>query len=143
MFCHSERSEESPALVLHRQSNRCGDSSHTLRVAQNDKFLGFAFNHYIMRDVTARQGRAPALQGYLYTHSCEIFRLHETGKERNLPTPAGISHGEAIFHLRSKFHKSQKGFISFIKRRATDGRPYGVAALTAETILRTNEKAEP
>ena len=50
----------------------------TLRVAQNDKFLGFAFYRYMMRDVTARQGRAPALQGYLYTHSCEIFRLCET-----------------------------------------------------------------
>ena len=74
---HSERSEESPVLVLPWQSRWCGDSSHTLRVAQNDKFLGFAFNHYIMRDVTARQGRAPALQGYLYTHYCEIFRLCE------------------------------------------------------------------
>ena len=49
----------------------------TLRVAQNDKSLGFAFCRYIMRNVTARQGHAPALQGYLYTHYCEIFRLRE------------------------------------------------------------------
>ena len=94
-------------------------------VPAGDLFV-LMFYRSIMRDVTARQGRAPALQGYLYTHSCEIFRLRETGKERNPPTPAGISHGEAIFHLRSKFHKSRKGFISFIIRLATDGRPYGV-----------------
>ena len=29
--------------------------------------------------------------------------------------PYGISHGEAIFHVRSTFHKSQKGFISLKK----------------------------
>ncbi|MDD6275762.1 MAG: hypothetical protein PUB20_02920 [Clostridia bacterium] len=37
--------------------------------------------------------------------------------EINPLTPAGISHGEAIFHTRSAFHKSRKGFISLKKAR--------------------------
>ena len=78
MYCHSERSEESPELVY--IGSHVGAEILRFRRwrAQNDKFLGFAFYRYIMRNVTARQGRAPALQGYLYTHSCEIFRLRET-----------------------------------------------------------------
>ena len=32
--------------------------------------------------------------------------------------PAGISHGEAIFHTRSVFHKSRKGFISLKKAKS-------------------------
>ena len=43
---------------------------------------------------------------------CKIFRLRGKRNEINPPTPAGISHGEAIFHTQSVFHKSRKGFIS-------------------------------
>ena len=38
--------------------------------------------------------------------------------EINPLTPAGISHCEAIFHTRSVFHKSRKGFISLKKTYA-------------------------
>ena len=38
--------------------------------------------------------------------------------EINPLTPAGISHCEALFHTRSVFHKSRKGFISLKKTYA-------------------------
>ena len=38
--------------------------------------------------------------------------------EINTLTPAGILHCEAIFHMRSVFHKSRKGFISLKKTDA-------------------------
>ena len=41
--------------------------------------------------------------------------FHRMWNEINPLTPAGISHGEAIFHMRSIFHKSRKGFISLKK----------------------------
>ena len=40
--------------------------------------------------------------------------------EINPLMPAGISHGETIFHTRSVFHKSRKGFIS-LKKPHPDG----------------------
>ena len=43
---------------------------------------------------------------------CEMLRWCGTWNEINPLTPADISHGEAIFHVRSAFHKSRKGFIS-------------------------------
>ena len=49
--------------------------------------------------------------------ACEIFRSRGKWNEINPLTPAGISHGEAIFHTRSVFLKSRKGFISLKKAR--------------------------
>ena len=50
--------------------------------------------------------------------NCEIWCFHIKWNEINPLTPAGISHGEAIFHTRSVFHKSRKGFISLKKTYA-------------------------
>ena len=48
-YCHSERSEESPALVLHQQSRYWVDSSHTRPVAQNDDgFRSLPYTKYPM-----------------------------------------------------------------------------------------------
>ena len=52
----------------------------------------------------------------------EIFRLRGKWNEINPPTPAGISHGEAIFHTQSVFHKSRKGFISLKRNKPLSGR---------------------
>ena len=47
--------------------------------------------------------------------NCEIWCFRIKWNEINPLTPAGISHCEAIFHTRSVFHKSRKGFISLKK----------------------------
>ena len=50
---------------------------------------------------------------------CFGYTLFDSStNEINPLTPAGISHGEAIFHARSAFHKSRKGFISQKKARS-------------------------
>ena len=54
--------------------------------------------------------------------NCEIWCYRIKWNEINPLTPAGISHCEAIFHTRSVFHKSRKGFISLKKNHALSDR---------------------
>ena len=59
-------------LSLHCAYRYCVPAGDRWSPLRRDLFV-LMFYRSIMRDVIARQGRAPALQGYLYTHSCEIF----------------------------------------------------------------------
>ena len=61
----------------------------------------------------------------IYFVNCEILTLSKWN-EINSPTPAGISHAIGVFHARSAFHKSRKGFISLKKRLALASRFFWV-----------------
>ena len=51
--------------------------------------------------------------------ACEMFRLRGTWKEINPPTPAGISHCEAIFHAK-RISQIPKG-IYFVEKSTLTG----------------------
>ena len=51
------------------------------------------------------------------------FALTRKWNEINPLKPAGISHAEGVFHARSAFHKSRKGFISLKKALTYDMHP--------------------
>ena len=119
-------------MGLHWQSRQCGDSSHTLRVAQNDiVFLFFVL--IVTSYISLLHGRgAPLPYKAIFTHIIVKFSAYAKGERKEIhPRPQAFHMAKPYFTCEANFTNPERDLF----RLSSGGRP-----MVAPTVWRRSQQ---